>query len=362
MRKLKDGGMYGLIGLSVTITISTLLLVLGFVFVNGMSMMSLDFIFGPTESSSSITTFAEGNSYDFSYEVQSSSNENTVVITEVREYDDLEDKAGDKLKLVEGDTITEVDDVPVKKMSIEQIDSTMSEIQDPTVNHKVKVTDTGGGIFPLIITTLYVIFFSLLFAIPFGLFAAIYLVEYKVNPRLNDIIHFAIDSLAGIPSIIFGLFGYMFFSITLGFGISLLSGILTTIIMLLPIVIKTIEEALIAVPDTLRESSYGLGATKAQTIFKVVLPSALPGIIVSIILATSRVIGESAIFIFAAGTTAQLPKMFEQGATLTVYAYSVTNEFNDVETATAVAIVIIVMVLILNIGAKLASRKINGGN
>ena len=160
---------------------------------------------------------------------------------------------------------------------------------------------------------------------------------------------------------IFGLFGFIFFGPVLGLGISLISGILTVVIMLLPVIIKTIEEALMSVPNPLRESSYGLGATKTQTIFKVILPTALPGIIVASILAISRVIGESAIFLFAAGTTAQLPKLFEQGATLTVYAYSITNEYNDIETACAIGIVIIVIVLALNLLAKLVSKKLGGG-
>ena len=362
MRKLKEKSIYGLIIASVFITLSILALIIGYVFVNGAGKINTDFLLGSPEPKSIYATFEQNKSYDFSYDITSKNSKSTVTVTEVRKYDELKDVNEKIIKLKPGDTITKVDSFTIESMDANEINVLMDELKHPTQDLKTKLTVPGNGIFPLIVTTLYIILFAILFAIPFGLFAAIYLVEYKVNPRLNKTIHFAIDSLAGIPSIIFGLFGFMFFSLVLGLGISLISGILTVIIMLLPVVIKTIEEALLSVPNTLRESSYGVGATKAQTIFKVVLPSALPGIIVAVILAISRVIGESAIFIFAAGTTAQLPKMFEQGATLTVYAYAVTNEYNDIATACAIGIVIIVMVLILNILAKVVSRRINGGN
>ncbi len=212
----------------------------------------------------------------------------------------------------------------------------------------------------MIIATIVTIIVSLLFSLPIGIITAIYLTEYLKSGKLYRIVHFAIDSLAAVPSIIFGLFGLLFFSEVLGFGISLLSGALTVSIMLLPTIIRTTEEALLSVPISYREASLGLGATKLQTIWKVTLPNAIAGIVVAVILAIGRIIGESAILIFTAGTVDKMPtSVFDSSATLTVKAFLLTQEYGDIETASAIGIVIILIIIVLNILAKVISKKFN---
>ena len=171
-------------------------------------------------------------------------------------------------------------------------------------------TRTGEehGIFPMIVATLYMVLASIAVAAPLGIMTAIYLTEYaKVGSKLVKIIRFCTESLAGIPSIIFGLFGMTFFVGILGLGFSILSGALTLSILILPVIIRTTEEALMAVPQTFREGSYGLGASKIYTIWRLILPSAMPGILTSVILSIGRVIGESAPVFLTAGMVARIP-------------------------------------------------------
>lgn len=170
-------------------------------------------------------------------------------------------------------------------------------------------TRTGEehGIFPMIVSTLYMVLASIAVAAPLGIMTAIYLTEYaKVGSKLVKAIRFCTESLAGIPSIIFGLFGMTFFVGILGLGFSILSGALTLSILILPVIIRTTEEALMAVPQTFREGSYGLGASKIYTIWRLILPSAMPGILTSVILSIGRVIGESAPVFLTAGMVARI--------------------------------------------------------
>ena len=162
---------------------------------------------------------------------------------------------------------------------------------------------------PAIVTTVYITLLSLLMAVPVGIFSAIYLVEYaKRGSRLVKIIRTTTETLQGIPSIVYGLFGYIFFVITLGWSYSLIAGAVTLAIMILPLIIRTTEEALISVPDSYREGSFGLGAGKLRTVFRIILPCAVPGILAGVILAIGRIVGESAALIFTAGTVAQVPE------------------------------------------------------
>lgn len=360
-RKLKDGMLTGLIYGAIVVTLATLGFILAFIFYNGLPGISVDFLTSPVDDTKVYVTFAEGQEYNIDYEVITTEDEQVVEITAVEDAAAPVNNIGEAVELEEGQTITNIDDQKVKDMSEAEINAAMTEIENPSEDMYVGLVNPGGGILPLIQTTLYIIFFSVLFALPIGIFAAIFLTEYKVNPRIYKVIRFSIDSLAGIPSIIFGLFGYMFFGVTCGFGVSLLTGILTMTIMLLPIIIKTVEEALKTVPSSYREASLGLGASKSQTIIKVVVPTALPGIIVAIILSIGRVIGESAIFIFTAGTMANSPAMLDQGATLTVHAYMVTKEFNDIAQAASIGIVIITIIFILNMLAKFIAKKLTKG-
>lgn len=227
-------------------------------------------------------------------------------------------------------------------------------------------TRTGEehGIFPMIVATLYMVFASIAVAAPLGIMTAIYLTEYaKVGSKLVKVIRFCTESLAGIPSIIFGLFGMTFFVGILGLGFSILSGALTLSILILPVIIRTTEEALMAVPQTFREGSYGLGASKIYTIWRLILPSAMPGILTSVILSIGRVIGESAPVFLTAGMVARIPdSLLDSGRTLTVHLYKLTTELFTIEEwnqAYATATVLIVLVLIINTLTKLLARKIN---
>ncbi|MGV8906514.1 MAG: phosphate ABC transporter permease PstA [Acetobacterium sp.] len=233
-------------------------------------------------------------------------------------------------------------------------------ISGETDQLKLKIISPGGGIKSNIITTLYMIILSLLVALPIGIFGAIYLTEYAKPGKVVNTIRFAAECLAGIPSIVFGLFGMAFFVVALKFQISLLSGSLTVAIILLPVIIRSTEEALKTVPMAFRQGSLALGATKLQTIFKVVLPCAVPGIATAVLLSIGRVIGESAALLLTAGTVAQIPgTLFSPGSTLTVQAYYVAKEEGNIELACAIGIVIIIIVIVLNILSRIASDKLD---
>ncbi|HAT8542336.1 TPA: phosphate ABC transporter permease PstA [Vibrio vulnificus] len=227
-------------------------------------------------------------------------------------------------------------------------------------------TRTGEehGIFPMIISTIYMVVASIAVAAPLGIMTAIYLTEYaKVGSRLVKVIRFCTESLAGIPSIIFGLFGMTFFVAILGLGFSILSGALTLSILILPVIIRTTEEALMAVPQTYREGSYGLGASKIYTIWRLILPSAMPGILTSVILSIGRVIGESAAVFLTAGMVARIPdSLLDSGRTLTVHLYKLTTELFTIEEwnqAYGTATVLIVVVLLINMVTKLIAKRFN---
>lgn len=217
-----------------------------------------------------------------------------------------------------------------------------------------------GGILPMIISTLYIIGLTLFIAAPIGILSAIYLVEYAKPGKMVRLIRFATESLAGIPSIIFGLFGMLFFVSMLGLGWSLLSGALTVSIMILPTIIRTTEEALKSVPNAFREGSLGLGATKLRTIVKAVLPSAVPGIIAAVILSIGRVIGETAAIYLTAGMVPYVPEsVMDSGRTLSVHLYLLAKEGISFEMAYATATVLIGVVLIINMTANLIGKKLN---
>lgn len=217
-----------------------------------------------------------------------------------------------------------------------------------------------GGILPMVVTTLYTIILSLAVATPIGVLSAVYLQEYAKQGKIVKFIKFATESLAGIPSIVYGLFGGIFFVVSLKMGYSILAGSLTVAIIILPTIIRTTEEALKTVPQSYREASLGLGATKFQTLYKVILPSCVSGILSGVILSVGRIIGESAAILLTAGTVAKMPSTILSSArTLTVHAYLTASESGDIETAAAVGIVLIVIVLALNISTKLITKRLN---
>lgn len=212
---------------------------------------------------------------------------------------------------------------------------------------------------PAIITTLEMTLLALLLAVPLGLFTAVYLNEYASRGnKLVNIIRITTETLSGIPSIVYGLFGMLFFVTQLHWGYSLLAGAMTLAIMILPLIMRTAEEALISVPDTFREGSFGLGAGRLRTVFRIVLPSAMPGILSGIILAIGRIVGETAALIFTAGTMAQIPGLFQSGRTLAIHMYVLSGEGLHMNEAYATAVVLLVVVLLMNALSALVAKKL----
>lgn len=224
-------------------------------------------------------------------------------------------------------------------------------------------TTENVSLFPALINTLFITLLSLLFAVPAGIGAAIYLTEYASRKnKLVVLIGLAAETLAGIPSIVYGLFGSLFFVKYLGFGLSLLSGALTLSIMILPLILRTTEEALKSVPDSYREGSFGLGAGKLRTVFSIVLPCAVPGILSGIILGIGRIIGESAALIFTAGTVAEIASgIFSSARTLSVHMYSISGEGLYLNQTYATAVVLLLVVILINALSNYAAGKLGGG-
>lgn len=221
-------------------------------------------------------------------------------------------------------------------------------------------TSENASLMPSMVNTLTMTLLSLGIAAPVGIFSAIYLVEYaRKGSKFVNIIRITAETLSGIPSIVYGLFGLLFFVSTLGWGFSLLAGSFTMVIMILPLIMRTTEEALKSVPDSFREASFGLGAGKLRTIFKIVLPSAVPGILAGVILAIGRVVGETAALIYTAGTVAEIPgNLMGSGRTLAVHMYALSSEGLHMNQAYATAVVLLVMVLCINWLSGMIAKKI----
>ena len=211
-------------------------------------------------------------------------------------------------------------------------------------------TSENVSLLPSLINTVMMTLLSLLIAAPLGIFTAVYLVEYaKRSNKLVGVIRITAETLSGIPSIIYGLFGFLFFVIYLGWGISLISGSFTLAIMILPLIIRTSEEALKSVPDTFREGSFGLGAGRLRTLNKILLPYAMPGILAGIILSVGRIVGETAALIFTSGTLARVPTgLFQSARTLSVHMYALSSEGFHTDEAYSTAFVLLVLVVGIN--------------
>ena len=218
------------------------------------------------------------------------------------------------------------------------------------------------SMFPAIINTICMTALSLLIA-GLGILAAVYLVEYaKKGNKLVSLVRVTAETLTGIPSIVYGLFGMLFFVTTLKWGYSMLAGAFTLAIMVLPVIMRTTEEALLSVPDTFREASFGLGAGRLRTIFVVILPSAVPGIFSGVILSIGRIVGETAALMYTAGTVAELPKsVMSSTRTLSVHMYSLASEGLYVNQAYATAVVLLLIVLLINWVSGRIARKIKKG-
>lgn len=225
-------------------------------------------------------------------------------------------------------------------------------------------TSENASVFPALVNTMIVLVVSLVMAVPVGVGAAIYLAEYaKTGNIFVRIIRITAETLTGIPSIVYGLFGLLFFVTALKWQFSLLSGCCTLAIMILPVIMRTSEEALLCVPVTYREASFGLGAGKLRTVFKTVLPVAIPGIVNGIVLSVGRIIGETAALLYTAGTVAHIPKnLMGSGRTLAVHLYSLWCEGLRTEQAYATAVVLLLFVILLNfISGKIETAMTKSG-
>lgn len=221
-------------------------------------------------------------------------------------------------------------------------------------------TSENLSMMPAIITTLITVALSILIAAPIGVFTGFYLVEYaKKGSKLVEAIRLSAETLAAIPSIVYGLFGMLFFVMRLNMGYSIMSGVLTVTIMILPLIIRATEEALLTVNDSLRQGSFGLGAGKLRTIFRVVLPSAMPGIVAGIILAIGRVVGETAALMYTLGTTSNMPRnLWSSGRTLALHMYVLSSEGLHVQEAYATGVILLIVVIILNQISETLSKRL----
>lgn len=217
----------------------------------------------------------------------------------------------------------------------------------------------NASLFPALINTVIMTLLSLLAAVPVGIFSAIYLVEYaRRGNRLVGAVRVTAETLSGIPSIVYGLFGFLFFGVSLGWGYSMLGGALTMAVMILPLIMRTTEEALMSVPDSFREGSFGLGAGKLRTVFRIILPSAMPGILSGVILGVGRIVGETAALIFTSGTVTKIAvNPMTSGRTLAMHMYNLLNEGLGREAAYATAVVLLVLVVGINALSSFVARK-----
>ena len=215
------------------------------------------------------------------------------------------------------------------------------------------------SLFPAMVNTVTMTMLALVIAAPLGIFSAIYLTEYaKRGSRVVELIRLTTETLSGIPSIVYGLFGMLFFVTALRWGYSMLAGALTLSIMILPLIMRTTEEALLSVPILYREGSFGLGAGKLRTVFRVVLPSAAPGIFAGIVLAIGRIVGESAALVYTSGSGTRIATSpFDSAGTLSVFMYMLMDEGLSMDAAYAVAAVLMIFVFLINIISGLLSRR-----
>ena len=224
-------------------------------------------------------------------------------------------------------------------------------------------TSENVSMMPAIINTINMVLFSLLIALPLGIFGAIFLSEYgNKKSRLLNLIRVASDTLVGIPSIVYGLFGYLAFVIYFGFRTSFIAGVLTLSILILPLILRSSEEALRSVPMSFREASFALGAGKLRTIFAIIVPAAIPGILAGVILSIGRIVGESAALLYTSGSVAKVAGMMDSGRTLSVHMYAISSEGQHINQAYSTAMILILIVLVINIVSNLIAKKLTKGS
>ncbi len=366
-RKVNDGALNALIYLSTALTVGILVVIIGFILYKGLPGINIEFL---TRSWDDKTTFVNVNTvnntstsdemYIADLGITLGEDEGEVYIRNIDKNSPVLNALnmkGESYELKKKDIITKIDSENTKDLETKEIVTLLNSLEGTT---RLKIVRPGGGIIPMLVSTVYIILLSLVIAAPIGISSAIYLNEYAKPGRILRLIRFAIQNLAGIPSIIYGLFGMLVFVQISKMQYSILAGALTLSIMLLPTIISTTEEALKEIPKAYRESSFGLGATKLQTIRKIILPGALPGILVAMILSIGRIVGESAALIFTAGTIAQIPKGLIGGeasaATLTTKMYWLIKESGNLATASSIAVVLLVLIIALNLSSKLITK------
>lgn len=368
-RKLKDGILQSLIYLSTVLTLAILGVIIVFLLYRGIPGINMEFLTRPWDDNTTFVNTDRGqavkessdDAYVPSLGITLAEKDGDIVISEVDKDSPVlkaQNMKNREYALKKQDIIKKADSTNLNDMTAAEAAQLLNE---GSGSIRLKVTRPGGGIIPMLVSTIYIILLSLIIAAPVGICAAIYLNEYAKPGRILRTIRFAIQNLAGIPSIIYGLFGMLVFVQILKMQYSILAGSLTLSILLLPTIISTTEEALKEIPNAYRESSLGLGATKLQTIAKIILPGAIPGILVAIILSIGRIVGESAALIWTAGTVAQIPGALvgsEAGAaTLTTKMYWLIKETADLDTASSIAVVLLVMIIALNLISKLITRS-----
>lgn len=400
-QKIKDGILNGITYLSSGLSVFILIAIFVFIFSKGFNSLGMHLLTGDYWSKSYLSSVEETKNMPSEYERPKDLSEDVSFSTKwgigfvdakdqnkdniiLVEYIDpqspfqylMDDSIKDKSKSMKAETGFQVEKLTYinkqgTKMSAGKLFGQnayqLSEVLDQKVQqvHQVFFKTPGGGIRGSIISTLWLILISMLIALPLGIATAIYLHEYAAKNRFTNMIRSAIEMLTGVPSIIFGLMGVVvLFPITQLFGATtanILLGSFTMSIILLPTIIRSCEEALIVVPQSLRDASLSIGANQSQTIFKVVLPCAIPGILTGVLLSIGRVIGESAALIYTMGTYVNdTPTLTSQGTSLAVHIYNImSSEMPNFELASAISIVILVFVLVLNIIVKLLSRKLN---
>ena len=356
--KIKDKIYGALMVFSCAIVVGLLVLLLGFVLVKGTSKIDWHFLSADFDEK---TAYVElNNEGDLGIKVKEIELDNNhyLEVISIDKNSDVRNGVtsnGDEFPIKKGDIIKKIGKIKLDDMTPDEFYALdQAEFQG---NVKIKITRSGGGIFPLIINTFLMILLSLLIALPVSIFSAIYLSEYGKKGKFLDFIKFATGCLAGIPSIIYGLFGMLIFVTTLNMDFSLLAGACTLSIVLLPILIGQTEESLTRVPNSLREGSYALGRTKLETIFRIVLPNSISGITVGVLLSIGRIVAESAAILLTAGTVARIPKSMMEGAsTLTVRTYIVAKETGDIQMACAMGIVAIAIIVLVNLSVKVVER------
>lgn len=338
------------------LVISLLGLILGFVTVKGIGKIDKQFLLGDFDAKTVYVDIENIDGLKIEVDVVNYDTKDYIEITKIEKQSPVLKAISNNeyYPLKKGDIIRRLDDKNTVGISVEEYYTISASLGSAV---RLKITRPGEGIFPLIVNTVLMIGLSLLFALPISLFSAIYLAEYAKKGKLLNLIRFATSCLSGVPSIVFGLFGMLAFVSTLKLGFSLLSGSLTLSIVLLPTLIGQSEEAIKRVPMTFKEGSLALGATKLQTIFRVILPNALSGMVVGVLLSIGRIVAESAALILTAGTVASIPKSaLESASTLTVKAYAVAKETGDIRLACAMGIVTIVLIIIVNSSVKFTDK------